>query len=208
MRAGIYADDGISGTSYLKREAFLQMLEDCRNGKIDMILTKSVSRFVRNTVDALNTIRELKSLNIGVYFQKENIWIPEDNLDLRVRRDHVPYDVWEKKGVLQTTEGNVVHYGYIENFIESLGERYNIREIAFDRWGAVQMVQNLEGMGFPSDRDLRICPHPPRSLRSSFWRRKSPTEGLLSFGGTWTTSSSEQTLPETSRQIRRSQQRK
>ena len=75
-------------------------------------------------------------------------WIPEDNLDLRVRRDHVPYDVWERRGYLQTTEGNVVHYGYIEKFIESLGERFNIREIAFDRWGAVQMVQNLEGMGF------------------------------------------------------------
>ena len=75
-------------------------------------------------------------------------WIPEDNLDLRVRRDHVPYDVWERQGFLQTTEGNVVHYGYIEKIIESLGERFNIREIAFDRWGAVQMVQNLEGMGF------------------------------------------------------------
>ena len=75
-------------------------------------------------------------------------WIPEDNLELRVRRDHVPYDVWERQGFLQTTEGNVVHYGYIEKFIESLGERFNIREIAFDRWGAVQMVQNLEGMGF------------------------------------------------------------
>ena len=75
-------------------------------------------------------------------------WIPEDNLDLRVRRDHVPYDVWERQGFLQTTEGNVVHYGYIERFIEQLGERFNIREIAFDRWGAVQMVQNLEGMGF------------------------------------------------------------
>lgn len=75
-------------------------------------------------------------------------WVPEDTLDLRVRRDHVPYDLWERKGYLQTTEGNVVHYGYIENFIESLGERFNIREIAFDRWGAVQMVQNLEGMGF------------------------------------------------------------
>ena len=75
-------------------------------------------------------------------------WIPEDNLDLRVRRDHVPYDVWERQGFLQTTEGNVVPYGYIEKFIESLGERFNIREIAFDRWGAVQMVQNLEGMGF------------------------------------------------------------
>ena len=75
-------------------------------------------------------------------------WIPEDNLTLRVNRDHVPYDVWERQGYLQTTEGNVVHYGFIEQFIESLGERFNIREIAFDRWGAVQMVQNLEGMGF------------------------------------------------------------
>ena len=75
-------------------------------------------------------------------------WIPEDTLDLRVKRDHVPYDLWEKKGWLKTTEGNVVHYGFIETFIEELGEKYNIREIAFDRWGAVQMVQNLEGMGF------------------------------------------------------------
>ncbi len=75
-------------------------------------------------------------------------WIPEENISLRVRRDHVPYDLWERQGFLQTTEGNVVHYGYIEKFIEQLGERYNIREIAFDRWGAVQMVQNLEGMGF------------------------------------------------------------
>ena len=75
-------------------------------------------------------------------------WVPEETLDLRVRRDHVPYDLWESEGHLMTTEGNVVHYGYIEKFIEKLGERFNIREIAFDRWGAVQMVQNLEGMGF------------------------------------------------------------
>ena len=75
-------------------------------------------------------------------------WVPEDTLDLRVRRDHVPYDVWERQSQLFTTEGNVIHYGYIENFIERLGEKFNIREIAFDRWGAIQMVQNLEGMGF------------------------------------------------------------
>jgi phage terminase large subunit-like protein len=75
-------------------------------------------------------------------------WMPEDNIDLRVRRDHVQYDLWEKQGYILTTEGNVVHYGYIEKFIEELGEKYNIREIAFDRWGAVQMVQNLEGLGF------------------------------------------------------------
>ena len=75
-------------------------------------------------------------------------WIPEDSMDLRVRRDHVPYEVWERQGYLMTTEGNVIHYGYIEKFIERLGEKFNIREIAFDRWGAIQMVQNLEGMGF------------------------------------------------------------
>lgn len=75
-------------------------------------------------------------------------WIPEENMRLRVRRDHVPYDVWEQQGFLKTTDGNVVHYGFIESFIEELGTKYNIKEIAFDRWGAVQMVQNLEGMGF------------------------------------------------------------
>ena len=84
----------------------------------------------------------------GKYIVLPYFWIPEDNVDLRVRRDHVPYDVWQKQGVIQTTEGNVVHYGFIEKFIEKLGEKFNIREIAFDRWGAVQMVQNLEGMGF------------------------------------------------------------
>ena len=82
------------------------------------------------------------------YYILPYFWIPEETLDLRVRRDHVPYDLWERQGTLMTTEGNVVHYGYIEKFIERLGERFNIREIAFDRWGAVQMVQNLEGMGF------------------------------------------------------------
>jgi len=82
------------------------------------------------------------------YYILPYFWIPEETIDLRVRRDHVPYDLWERQGTLMTTEGNVVHYGYIEKFIEQLGERFNIREIAFDRWGAVQMVQNLEGMGF------------------------------------------------------------
>jgi len=84
----------------------------------------------------------------GVYKVMPFFWIPEETLDLRVRRDHVPYDIWKREGYIETTEGNVIHYGYIEKFIERLGERYNIREIAFDRWGAVQMVQNLEGMGF------------------------------------------------------------
>lgn len=75
-------------------------------------------------------------------------WVPEETLDLRVKRDHVPYDIWNRQGFLETTEGNVVHYGYIEKFIERLGEKYNIHDIAFDRWGATQMSQDLENMGF------------------------------------------------------------
>ena len=71
---GIYADRGISGTSREKRPEFNRMLQDCRDGKIQMILTKSVSRFARNTVDSLNTIRELKKLGIGIQFEKEDIF--------------------------------------------------------------------------------------------------------------------------------------
>ncbi|WP_446898833.1 terminase large subunit [Clostridium sp. LBM24168] len=82
------------------------------------------------------------------YYVLPFFWIPEDNLKLRVKRDHVPYDVWKKQGFLETTEGNVIHYGFIENFIDELGTQFNIKEIAFDRWGAVQMVQNLDGLGF------------------------------------------------------------
>ena len=71
--AGVYADDGISGTYTAKRGGFMQMIDDCRARKIDMILTKSISRFARNTVDCLNFTRELKELNIAVKFEKENI---------------------------------------------------------------------------------------------------------------------------------------
>ncbi len=107
-------------------------------------------------------------------------WIPEDNIDLRVKRDHVNYDLWSKQGFLQTTEGNVVHYGYIEKFIEQLGEKYNIREIAFDRWGAVQMVQNLEGMGFtvvPFGQGFKDMSPPTKELM------KLTLEQKLAHGG-------------------------
>ncbi len=73
MFAGIYADEGISGTSLNRREAFNQMITDALDGKIDLIITKSLSRFARNTVDALNVIRKLKVNNIGIYFEKEDI---------------------------------------------------------------------------------------------------------------------------------------
>ena len=71
---GIYYDDGISGLSFRNRDGFNRMIKDALDGKIDLILTKSLSRFARNTVDTLTTIRKLKAANIEVYFEKENIF--------------------------------------------------------------------------------------------------------------------------------------
>lgn len=71
--AGVYADEGISGTDTSKRPEFQRLLSDCEAGKIDIVLTKSISRFARNTVDLLETVRHLKELGIEVRFEKENI---------------------------------------------------------------------------------------------------------------------------------------
>jgi predicted site-specific integrase-resolvase len=71
--AGIYADDGISGTNTKKREEFNHMIDDCKAGNIDMVITKSISRFARNTLDCLKYIRQLKDMNIPVLFEKESI---------------------------------------------------------------------------------------------------------------------------------------
>lgn len=71
--AGIFADDGISGTNTKKREEFNRMIDECMEGKIDLVITKSISRFARNTLDCLKYIRQLKEKNISVFFEKENI---------------------------------------------------------------------------------------------------------------------------------------
>lgn len=109
------------------------------------------------------------------YYVLPYFWVPEDTLDLRVKRDHVPYDLWHRQGYLETTEGNVVHYGYIEKFIERLGERFNIRDIAFDRWGATQMSQDLENMGFtvvPMGQGFASMSPPTKELMKLTLERK------------------------------------
>ena len=108
-------------------------------GGLDLASSIDITAFVL----AFPPENELEKYTILPFF-----WIPEENIDMRVRRDHVNYDLWASQGALQTTEGNVVHYGFIESFIEQLGMRFNIKEIAFDRWGAVQMTQNLDALGF------------------------------------------------------------
>lgn len=75
-------------------------------------------------------------------------WIPEETIPIRVRRASVPYDIWDRQGYMFSTEGNVIHYGFIEKFINDLNEKYHIIDIAVDRWNATQMIQDLEGDGF------------------------------------------------------------
>lgn len=71
--AGIYADSFISGTDTSRRSEFRRLISDCENGRVDLILCKSISRFARNTVDLLETVRHLKELGVEVLFEKENI---------------------------------------------------------------------------------------------------------------------------------------
>ncbi len=80
----VYADEGITGTSMKKRDGFNRMIEDALAGKIDLILTKSVSRFARNTVDSLTTVRKLKDKGVEVYFEKENIYTLDSKGELLI----------------------------------------------------------------------------------------------------------------------------
>ena len=80
----IYTDEGISGLSYKNREGFNRMIADALNGRIDLIVTKSVSRFARNTVDTLTTVRKLKDAGVEVFFQKENIFTLDSKGELLI----------------------------------------------------------------------------------------------------------------------------
>ena len=108
-------------------------------GGLDLSSTTDISAFVLVFPPTADDDR---------YYVLPYFWLPEETLDLRVRRDHVPYDIWNRQGYFNITEGNVIHYSYIEKCIEDLNERFNIREIAYDRWGATQMSQDLDEMGF------------------------------------------------------------
>ncbi|WP_418292233.1 recombinase family protein, partial [Limosilactobacillus vaginalis] len=71
--ARIYFDEGISGTKLNHRNALKELLADCHNHRIDLVITKSISRFARNTIDCLKYIRDLKAINVAIFFEKENI---------------------------------------------------------------------------------------------------------------------------------------
>lgn len=89
----------------------------------------------------------LFQLEDGTYWAEPHFWIPEDNMRERVKRDRVPYDLWAKQGHLRTTPGNVTDYDQVRADINELAKKYNIRQIAIDRWNATQLSTQLQGDG-------------------------------------------------------------
>jgi phage terminase large subunit-like protein len=107
-------------------------------GGLDLASTTDVAAFVL----AFPSVEEGEPLWLLPFF-----WIPQANLRERVLRDRVPYDAWARDGLVTATPGNVIDYGHIEAQIVRLAEQYDLREVAFDRWGAAQITQNLTGHG-------------------------------------------------------------
>lgn len=108
---------------------------ECYAG-LDLASTRDVTAFVLVFPD-----------EDGTYDVLPFFWVPQDTLSDRVRRDRVPYDTWLAAGDLRVTEGNVCDYDAIRDAIRDLSERYDIREIAYDRWGATQLVTQLQADG-------------------------------------------------------------
>ena len=102
-----------------------------------------------STSDITAFVMVFPPLNDGdKYVVLPHFWLPRETLSLRVKRDRVPYDVWEKQGLFHITEGNVVDYNFVRKTINELGTQYHIMEIGVDRWNATQLITDLEGDGF------------------------------------------------------------
>lgn len=114
--AGIFVDDGISGCNIKKRSEFIRMIEECMAGRIDMIITKSISRFARNTLDCLKYIRELKEKNIPVFFEKENINTMDSKGEVQVNHNRFLGYTKDEDGhlIIEPTEAEVVKRIYRE----------------------------------------------------------------------------------------------
>ena len=155
--ADIYADQGITGTSIDKRDDFLRMMEDCRKGRIDRILVKSSSRFARNTKESLAAVRELKSLNISVYFEEQNIDTAQVSGEVLIamfaalaqreseaisERVRWSYRVRMSKGRFSTCKAP---YGYrlIKDHLEIQEDEASIIRHIFDRYLAGVSMENI-----------------------------------------------------------------
>ncbi len=174
--AGIYADYGISGTKTVNRDEFNRLMEDCERGKIDIILTKSISRFARNTLDLLNTVRHLKDMGIEVRFEKENINTLSADGELlltllasfaqeesRSISDNVKWGI--RKGFEKGKPRNCGIYGYrikngkyvIDEFEAQIVRRVFDMFLAGDSCYAISKKLTEEGVKSPTGKDFINC---------------------------------------------------
>lgn len=161
-----YIDEGITGTQAKKRPAFLRMVEDAKAGKFDLIVTREVCRFARNTVDTLVTTRELKNIGVEVYFVEDNIWTMDGDGELRLtimatlaqeesrkvsERVRAGQHVSREKGVLYGT-GNILGYDRVgDTYIINPEQAKTVRMIydmyLHDGIGAMKIAQRLTELG-------------------------------------------------------------
>ena len=204
--AGMYADEGISGTSKNKRLEFLQMVEDCKNGKINLILTKSITRFARNVVDCITTIRFLKSLGIAVYFEKERI----NTLEARNERSIAVWAAVAQEEAVNTSKNahwasvkrfqngtfelSKIVYGYQKNdngeLIIDEAQAAVVRAIAADYlngMGTLSIAQKLNQNGIPAPNQGRWFDSTVRrilqneKITGDFLMQKTITNGSVPF---------------------------
>lgn len=112
---GIYTDKGISGTSVKKRDEFNRMIRRCKQGKIDMIITKSIARFARNTVDCLKYVRTLKDLGVDVYFEEQGIHSNQPGAEFYITSESENISANVKWGKAQSAKEGKVNFHY-QNF--------------------------------------------------------------------------------------------
>ena len=163
---GRYIDEGITGTQAKKRPAFLNMIEDAKKGKFDLIVTREVCRFARNTVDTLVTTRELRNYGIEVYFVEDNIWTMDGDGELRLtimatlaqeesrkvsERVKAGQQISREKGVVYG-RGNILGYDrvgdtYVINEEQAETVRLIYRLYVQDGLGASLIAKELERLG-------------------------------------------------------------
>ena len=162
---GRYYDEGITGTSVEKRPSFMRMLEDARQGKFDLVITREVCRFARNTVDTLTVTRELKRVGVEVYFIRDNIWTMDSDGELRLslmatlaqeesrkisERVLAGQRISRKNGTLYGN-GNILGYDLVDgNYVINARQAYTVRKI-FELYaggmGYKQICAELTRMG-------------------------------------------------------------
>jgi len=129
---------------------------ECYAG-LDLASTTDIAAFVLVFPNEDNT-----------YDVLSHFWVPEESMAIRSRRDRVPYEVWCREGYIQATEGNVIDYATVLATIDDYAQRYDIQELAYDRWGATQLVQQLQ------DRGMEVVP-----VGQGFASMSAPTKELL-----------------------------